>query len=102
MIATIVETPQVINFGFGESLASIGKCLKDLLNQNRWNDECTQVMQDNPLALMLYDQFEYFIGNAFGSYFKELKIAYNPLMIQCFHPGCLEQNKKPVKLRKMF
>ena len=59
-------------------------------------------MLENALALFLYDQFEYFLGNAFGTYKKEIKIAYNPLMIQCLHPSCLAKSHKPIKLKHIF
>ena len=99
---TVLTTPDDISFGCEKTSADVGDLLAKELNNNGWSLLCNQILKENPKYLFLYDQFENILQKAFGS--ADLKIAYNPLHVQCLHPDCTSVHacKRPVKLKYMF
>ena len=96
-----LKTPIDIQYRESESLANVGVFITaQFYSKDGWTEECSKKMCDNPLLLFLYDQMEFFLGNAMGTH--ELKVVFNPMMIQYLHPQCTKKGAKPVKLKKLF
>ena len=100
---TPIPTPTNIQFNNGpqcKTLESLGNSItSEFKSYKKWTKSCSDLLQQNPKSLFLYDRFEYCLGNAYGA---DYKIALNPMHILCYHPDCLKRSRCPVKLRAMF
>ena len=68
----------------------------EINSNDQWTDSCTNALQKCPSVLFQYDRLCYAVGNCFGDH--TIKIVINPYMVHCYHPSCMNKNRKPVRL----
>ena len=95
-----LRTPDNVRIGHDVSMKEISSKMNSEISSHQcWTDECTKLLKSNAHALFLYDRMECAIGKAYGS--SDLKILINPVMVMCYHPKCLKQNRI-VRLKVML
>ena len=96
MYKCCVTTPVSIE-AKSSSYDEVRKCiLHEFRQYGCWTEECSSCLQNSPKVLFAYDRLEYACSKAFGC--NKFKIVLNLVMVLCYHPKCIEEDKPPVRL----